>query len=112
MQDVKNRVAAAGAQLFWTTIPIRGANDSQAVNDFVNNVVNDQLIHGLGVPLVDWRAAVAPEAAPVYADSLQYHEDEQVHVVRAGDAIHLTADGAARVARWTLRDLATVACKP
>jgi len=112
MQDVKNRVAAAGAQLFWTTIPIRNAHDGQAVNDFVNGVVNDQLIHGLGVPLVDWRDAVVPEGGPVYAESLQYHEDEQVHVVRTKDGIHLSTDGNIRAAKWTLRDLASVACKP
>ena len=115
MREVKAMVETPtddlpGAQLFWTTLPVRGGDP--ALNAYVNGDVNDDLIANLGVPLVDWRSAVAPEDAPAYAEFLKYHEDESVHPVRWSDGVHLTADGAARIAKWTLRDLAPVACKP
>lgn len=111
MQTMKTMVEASGAKLYWATMPVRGATDDPALNDYVNNTVNG-LIHNLGVPLVDWRAAVAPEDGDVYAEFLKLHEDETVHPIRWWDGIHFADAGIARVAQQTLHDLAPVACKP
>ena len=54
MLEVQQMVADAGAQLHWTTIPVRIATgtiwNSPELDDYVNGVVNDQLIRNFGVP--------------------------------------------------------------
>jgi hypothetical protein len=103
MAEARDMVLASGAKLFWTTIPPR--NDGEDGWAYYAN----EWVKQLGVPLVDWRAAVTSEF-DTFEIFLKYREDDSVHPVRTEDRLHFTDDGVARVAQWTSAALAPVAC--
>jgi hypothetical protein len=105
MHEVVQMVSAAGAQLYWTTIPWR--DDDPAAAAYANDV--NSWIADLDVPLVDWRGAVS-DARGSYAQHLESREDHVVRQVRTDDRLHFTPDGIERVAAWTASTLAPEAC--
>jgi hypothetical protein len=101
--EVRDMVAASGAELYWTTIPPRGDDE-----DWYATEINAQIAN-LGVALVDWRGALT-DTDGNYQRYLKYPEDDWVRPVRTDDSIHLEPDGITRVARWTAAALAHEGC--
>jgi hypothetical protein len=104
MQDVVQQVAAAHAALYWATVPPRGDAAAWYSDD------GNEMVKALGVPTIDWRAAVASQL-DTFETFLRYPEDGSVHPIRTADGVHFTDDGIARVAKWTTAALAPVACR-
>lgn len=107
MNAVRDMVDQSDAELYWTTIPPR---DDNLDNRFWVDAVNEQVV-ALGVPLIDWRAAVTDEYG-LYEDFIKYREDDTIHAMRTQDRVHLYDDGIQRVVQWTVSALAPVACRP
>lgn len=106
MNEVKQMCADAGAKLYWTTIP---RIDTPDFGLFLWVERCNQLVTELGFKKVDWRAAVS-DLNGNYARWLKYTEDNVDREVRWSDGVHITGHGAARIARWTVKDMAADLC--